>query len=178
MNYAYVYVVICVNVNAGVLNVDINIFVIHKNKTILYNKMSRLNRRGYNIIKTDYSGEKIDQIREKLTVKPFVVDDFGNGKNRSFKLYLESENKIYMPRFYGIDVFGEPGNTAVTSIYVRELCRLHRDGTVSMSREDRAQLLEDAIRKLSALRRNVLGNNNLKIPIKIITPIRFAIINP
>ena len=69
--------------------------------------MSRLNRRGYSIVKTNYS-EKLDDIREKLTVKPFVVDDFGNGKNKSFKLYLESENKLYVPRFYGIDVFGEP----------------------------------------------------------------------
>ena len=69
--------------------------------------MSRLNRRGYSIVKTDYN-ENLDDIREKLTVKPFIVDDFGNGKNKSFKLYLESENKLYVPRFYGIDLFGEP----------------------------------------------------------------------
>ena len=76
--------------------------------------MSRLNRRGYSIVKTEYSNEELDQIREKLTATPFVVDDFGNGKNRSFKLYLESENKIYMPRFYGIDVFGEPKRNKLT----------------------------------------------------------------
>ena len=81
-------------------------FNLYKNKTIVYNKMSRLNRRGYCIIKKEYSKNKIDEIREKLKVKPFIVDDFGNGKNRSFKLYLESENKLYVPRFYGIDVFG------------------------------------------------------------------------
>ena len=43
---------------------------------------TRLNRRGYSIVKTEYSDEKLDQIREKLNVKPFVVDDFGMGRIR------------------------------------------------------------------------------------------------
>ena len=56
-----------------------------------------------------------------------------------------------------LHVLGESRDLAVASSYVRELCRLHRDGTIAMNKEARAQLAEDALKMLSELQRSASG---------------------
>jgi len=51
--------------------------------------------------------EMINNIRNELNVKPFVNGDYGGG-DESFKIYNENENKFYLPKFYGIEKFGNP----------------------------------------------------------------------
>ena len=66
-----------------------------------------LTKRGYVIKKNELTEEKIKEIKEELTVKPAVSTDFGAVSN-PFPIYLESKNKLYLPKFYGIEKFGNP----------------------------------------------------------------------
>jgi hypothetical protein len=61
----------------------------------------KLSKDGYIIQKSQYSSSFIKEIRDELTVKPFVSNVFGNGPEKKFTLYMESPNKLYLPRYYG-----------------------------------------------------------------------------
>lgn len=66
-------------------------------------------KRGYALIKKHFSSKKLSECRKKLTVKPFIPDDYNIMKgNDSFPIYLESPKKIYLPKHYGFSEFGEP----------------------------------------------------------------------
>lgn len=69
--------------------------------------MTKLSRNGYIIKKSDYTLKEIKDIKTDLTVKPFSYGDIRNGPDKKFNIYLESPNKLYLPRFYGISKFGE-----------------------------------------------------------------------
>jgi superfamily II DNA or RNA helicase len=74
---------------------------------IIKDVKSYIGTRGY-IIKKKYLTEKeLNEIREENTVKPFVTNDYG-AEEEPFKIYLESENKLYLPKFYGLERFGNP----------------------------------------------------------------------
>lgn len=70
--------------------------------------MKVLSQRGYNIRKDLLSSLELEAIKNDLTVSPYNPN-FQNTK--SFKLYMESENKIYMPKYYGLQRFGLPEKT-------------------------------------------------------------------
>ena len=69
-----------------------------------------LSKSGYKIIKKDYSPKEIRDIKEELTVKPF--NNFNrssiHSENGRFSVFMESPKKLYLPRFYGIQKFGDP----------------------------------------------------------------------
>ena len=69
---------------------------------------TKLTRNGYIIKKSELKPKEIKEIKDNLTAKPFTINDFGNGNEKKFNLYLESPNKLYLPRFYGIKKFGNP----------------------------------------------------------------------
>jgi superfamily II DNA or RNA helicase len=71
------------------------------------NAKSYLGKRGYILRKKFLNDEQINNIRSDLNVKPFVNGDYG-GVEESFKIYNENENKLYLPKFYGIEKFGKP----------------------------------------------------------------------
>ena len=79
--------------------------------------MTKLSRNGYIIKKSDYSLKQIKEIKDELTVKPFSYSDIGNGNDKKFRVFLESPNKLYLPRFYGIEKFGLPNEDALTEGY-------------------------------------------------------------
>ena len=71
------------------------------------NAKTYLAKRGY-ILRKDFFHEKqLNQARNELNVKPFTNNDFGKPEE-SFKIYLENEKKMYLPKFYGIEHFGIP----------------------------------------------------------------------
>ena len=72
------------------------------------NAKSYLGKRGYILRKKFLNDEIINNIRNELNVKPFVNGDYGSGGDESFKIYNENENKLYLPKFYGIEKFGNP----------------------------------------------------------------------
>lgn len=66
-----------------------------------------IGKRGYIIKKDDFENDVLEKIRNDLMVKPNISNDFGDN-NESFKVYLENEKKMYLPKFYGLKLFGEP----------------------------------------------------------------------
>ena len=75
--------------------------------------MSRnyLGNQGYTIYKNDYSPEMIKKIKKGLKITPvsqMAGRMGGGGFQTSYLSYRESENKLYLPRFYGIRELGIP----------------------------------------------------------------------
>jgi len=70
----------------------------------------KIGPRGYSIIKENYPPSLIKEIRNELTVKPFVNKDYGP-PSVPFPIYGESKRKLYIPRFYGINKIGNTTNT-------------------------------------------------------------------
>jgi superfamily II DNA or RNA helicase len=76
------------------------------------NKQSKsyLGKKGYTILKNDISIEELNHIRKSLIVKPHV-HGVGGGfgtETTNYPVYRESVNKIYIPRYYGIEHYGLP----------------------------------------------------------------------
>ena len=63
--------------------------------------------KGYTIIKKYMSIEEQEFLRNDLTVKPFVPKN-SIVKPPSFRVYRESKNKFYIPKFYGLENYGDP----------------------------------------------------------------------
>ena len=71
------------------------------------NAKSYIGKRGYIMRKSHLTEEEIKDIKNDLTVKPFTNNDYGV-QEESFKIYLENESKLYLPKSYGIEKFGNP----------------------------------------------------------------------
>ena len=69
---------------------------------LIINYMLSIN--GYSISKTSLDTKQIEKIKKELTMKPQVNFDMGIKNNEPdpiFELYRETENRIYIPRYYG-----------------------------------------------------------------------------
>jgi len=65
-----------------------------------------LGNKGYSIYKVSLNEKIISFIKKELTVKPFTQGSII--ESESFPVYMESDKKIYVPRFWGINIFGYP----------------------------------------------------------------------
>lgn len=63
-----------------------------------------INHRGYVIYKNNIDESTKTSLITELTVQPYIPKSIGNVP--SFPIYRESINKYYLPRFYGIQLFG------------------------------------------------------------------------
>lgn len=63
---------------------------------------------GYSILKSELTGQQLALIKKELTVKPMVVEGYGNDNPEPFYLFNETKNKIYIPRFFGQKKIGMP----------------------------------------------------------------------
>lgn len=73
--------------------------------------MSSLTNRGYGLVKSNFSLEEIERLKQKLTVKPFnMMETEAQKENASttFTLYMESSQKLYIPKAYGFKHYGVP----------------------------------------------------------------------
>ena len=66
-----------------------------------------LGQKGYTINKNELTVEQEKKIRTDLTIKPFTGMN-NNNNQHVFPVYRESQNKIYVPHYYGIANFGLP----------------------------------------------------------------------
>ena len=66
-----------------------------------------LTKRGYAIVKKHFNLKEITEIKNDLTVKPYVHEEYGAAPD-PYPIYLESEKKIYIPKHIGFEKFGEP----------------------------------------------------------------------
>lgn len=69
---------------------------------------SVLSTRGYNVLKESLSPDDLDAVRSELTVTPFSIGMPMKQKVVPNVLYLESETRIYVPKFYGLKKWGPP----------------------------------------------------------------------
>lgn len=69
-----------------------------------------LGKKGYTLPKSVIPTQEMDFIKKALTLKPFIPgQSFGAPQQTlSFPVYRENDNKIYIPRFYGIERYGTP----------------------------------------------------------------------
>ena len=68
---------------------------------------SYLGQKGYTIYKESLDVKEQILIRKELEVSPWVPKSSFH-KPPSFPIYRESKGKLYIPRFYGIENYGEP----------------------------------------------------------------------
>ena len=71
-----------------------------------------LGQKGYTLLKEQLSIEQQKQIRNDLLIKPFTHGI--NSDNKSFPVYRESGNKLYVPHYYGIQNFGKPSKIKIS----------------------------------------------------------------
>ena len=67
-----------------------------------------LGQKGYTIPKNEITIEQQKQIRNDLTIKPFVMGSPMTNNQNTFPAYRESQNKMYVPHYYGVEIFGSP----------------------------------------------------------------------
>lgn len=73
----------------------------------IYDK--KITRFGYIINKRILDEETLEHIKKKLTANPFKIGNFGKfSKNNNFPLYVENGDYISIPKYYGLEKFGEP----------------------------------------------------------------------
>ena len=66
-----------------------------------------LGNKGYTIKKENLTVQEQQLIRKELMMRPFVPKT-SLQKPSEFPIYRESNKKLYMPRYYGIETYGEP----------------------------------------------------------------------
>ncbi len=64
-----------------------------------------IGRKGYSIHKQTLTQSEMYELRKDLTVKPNSGMP-GYSSNVSYPVYRESTNKMYIPRFFGIEKYG------------------------------------------------------------------------
>lgn len=79
---------------------------------------SYLGKKGYTIPKSLLSKEELDFLKKELFVKPVVGYQVGGGGGDSeassaFSVYRENANKMYLPRFYGVERYGLPPRSEI-----------------------------------------------------------------
>ena len=67
-----------------------------------------LSKFGYVIRKEDLDKDTIESIKKDLTVVPLCDGKFGIQGQNNYKSFIETINKIYLPKMYGISRFGKP----------------------------------------------------------------------
>ena len=71
-----------------------------------------LGKKGYTIPKSALEDKDYETLKKELYVKPIIFNMQYGGKDaaetQSFPVYRESANRLYIPRFYGIQRYGIP----------------------------------------------------------------------
>ena len=71
-----------------------------------------LGNKGYSINKDCLNPKIIEFIKKELSIKPIVHGAFV--QSVAFPIYMESDKKIYVPRFWGINIFGLPKSIKIS----------------------------------------------------------------
>ena len=74
---------------------------------------SYLGQKGYTILKSDLSVSQQQHIKEQLLIKP-CTPGAPIAIDKSFPAFRESDKKLYVPRYYGEQLFGKPKETKIS----------------------------------------------------------------
>ena len=72
-----------------------------------------LGQKGYTILKSDLSVTQQQHIKEQLLIKP-CTPGAPVAIDKSFPAFRESDKKLYVPRYYGEQLFGKPKETKIS----------------------------------------------------------------
>ena len=70
-----------------------------------------LGQKGYSIYKENISIEEQNTLRDELLVRPYIPK--APVQPEGFAIYRESPKKLYIPRFYGLETYGEPDEVRI-----------------------------------------------------------------
>jgi superfamily II DNA or RNA helicase len=76
-------------------------------------KSAHLGKKGYTIPKQVLTENDLAFLIKDLTVKPVVFGPGAVAPETEFAVYRENANKIYIPRFYGIQRYGLPSKSEI-----------------------------------------------------------------
>ena len=71
-----------------------------------------LGQKGYTILKSDLSVTQQQHMKEQLLIKP-CTPGAPIAIDKSFPVFRESDKKLYVPRYYGEQLFGKPKETKI-----------------------------------------------------------------
>ena len=75
---------------------------------------SYLGTKGYTIPKSALTAKDIEFLKKDLFLKPQTSGpSFGPALDDAFPVYRENEKKMYIPRFYGIERYGQPARNEI-----------------------------------------------------------------
>ncbi len=100
-----------------------------------------LSGRGYVIDKATMSPERLQHVRDDLTVQPEVNSDYSSSVKK-WKVYMEDDTHLYLPRYYGLQKFGPPGVVVFSEVRCPRLV-----SSISL-RRDQKHVFDDALRIL------------------------------
>ncbi len=66
-----------------------------------------LSNNGYSILKKNLILKQLGDLKKDLTVTPKINKDYGD-KEESFEVFIENQNNIIVPRYYGTKYYGNP----------------------------------------------------------------------
>ena len=66
-----------------------------------------IGKKGYTIYKKNYTKNEIEKVKEELTFTPFHIKGYGP-ESKPFSVYGNTKEKMFLPKFYGIETFGIP----------------------------------------------------------------------
>lgn len=69
-------------------------------------KQAYLGKKGYTLFKSELDVEQLKEIREDLLARPYVPKS--PQQMAPFKIYRETKDKLFVPRYYGMEKFGTP----------------------------------------------------------------------
>lgn len=72
-----------------------------------------LGQKGYTILKSDLSVTQQQHMKEQLLIKP-CTPGAPIAIDKSFPVFRESDKKLYVPRYYGEQLFGKPKETKIS----------------------------------------------------------------
>ena len=75
-------------------------------------KQCYLGKKGYTIFKNEINSEEEQKLLKDLTVKPFIPKSIIPASK--FPVYRESTKKYYIPRFYGVEKYGNPKRSEIS----------------------------------------------------------------
>ena len=110
--------------------------------SFINNNGAVLDKRGYGIIKSNYTPEQLKFHKKKLSFKPVVMDGYDFAPPKIVSMYRESPKRLWLPKFYGIQHFGNPDkNNERTGTPINAVF----NGTLKPAQED---VLNEALPKI------------------------------
>jgi superfamily II DNA or RNA helicase len=74
--------------------------------------MTSLSRQGYSVKKSEYDEKDLNMIKKELTVK-VQNHMFEHIDAKEYCLYRENQDKLYLPKYYGLQRFGIPERNVI-----------------------------------------------------------------